>query len=61
MRRTPPFEKSQELEFEYVLAEKLRMTVGEMRERMSGEEFAHWAVFHGRRAQREEMARLRAK
>lgn len=35
------------------------MTVDEMRQRMGGEEFAYWAVYYGRKAQREELARLR--
>lgn len=48
------------MEFEYFLADKLKMTVGEMRERMSNDELVRWSVFHGRRAQREELAAKKA-
>jgi hypothetical protein len=48
------------LEFEYFLADRLKMTVGEMRERMSNDELVRWSVFHGRKAQREELAQKRA-
>lgn len=37
------------------------MTVVELRERLSGEEFAYWAIFYGRRGQRQELERLKAK
>lgn len=46
-----------DLEFEYFLASELRMTVGEMRHRMSNEEYTGWTVYHGRKAQREQLAR----
>lgn len=49
------FETSDELEFEYYLADRLKMTVGELRDRMSQDEFVRWSVYHGRRAQREEL------
>lgn len=45
-----------DLEFEYFLAQKLSMTVGEMRERMSGEEYTGWSVYFGRKTQREQLA-----
>lgn len=32
------------------------MTVSELRTRMDQGEFVRWAVYHGRKAQREEMA-----
>lgn len=35
------------------------MTVGDLRARMSGDEFTHWAIYYGRRAQREQLARLK--
>lgn len=43
--------------FEYVLAERLRMTVGRMRREMSSLEFQTWAVYLGIRAQEMELAR----
>lgn len=45
------------LEFEHFLCHELGgMTVEEMRERMSNEEFVRWGVYFGRKAQREELA-----
>lgn len=49
-----------DLEFDYVLAEKLGMTVGELRRRMSQAEWLGWYVYLGRKAQRREMAQLMA-
>jgi hypothetical protein len=37
------------------------MTVAELRDRMSGDEFARWAVYQGRKAQREQLAMAKAK
>lgn len=60
--REPPkatylrFEDDPELEMEYFVAEQLGMTVGELRARMSSEEFMGWAVYFGRKAQRRELA-----
>lgn len=45
-----------ELEFEFFLAQKLGRTVTELRE-MPGWEFTGWAVYYGRKAQREQVAR----
>lgn len=45
-----------ELEFEFYLAERLRMTVAELRRRMSQHEFLQWSVYLGRKAQRQELA-----
>ena len=53
------FETTPGLEFEFFLAEKLGVMVGDLRERMSGDEFTHWAIYYGRRAQREQLARLK--
>lgn len=39
------------------LATKLSMTVAELRERMSNEEFQRWGVYYGRLAQRQELER----
>ena len=55
-------EHSPTLEFEHFLCSKLGgMTVEEMRERMSNEEFVRWSVYYGRKAQREELAMKSAK
>lgn len=35
------------------------MTVGELRERMSSDEFMRWNVYYARKAQRDELERLR--
>lgn len=48
-----------DLEFEHFLAVELGMTVGELRRRMSAEEFMRWTVYYGRKAQRAEMERSR--
>lgn len=54
------FEADTELEFEFYLAQKLTMTVGELRERMSADEFLRWHIYYARKAQREELASKRA-
>lgn len=48
------------LEFDHYLAERLGMTVADMRRRMSAEEWMRWGVYYGRKAQRQEMEQLRA-
>ena len=42
--------------FDFFLADRLRMTVAEMRERMSNAEYVKWCAFHALRLQREELA-----
>lgn len=37
------------------------MTVGELRERMSADEFMRWNVYYARKAQREELETAKAK
>lgn len=37
------------------------MTVAELENTMSNDEFVRWAVYHGRRAQRDELNALKAK
>lgn len=49
------FEADPELEMEFFVAEQLGMTVGELRARMSSEEFLGWAVYFGRKSQRREL------
>lgn len=48
-------ESSPDLEFDYYLAERLHMTVAEMRERISGEEYLGWCIYYGRKGQRIEL------
>lgn len=49
-------EESPTLEFEFFLAQKLSMTVDELRHRMGAEEFMHWQIYYGRLAQEQELA-----
>ncbi|MFI1195515.1 hypothetical protein ACH4T9_19970 [Micromonospora sp. NPDC020750] len=51
------FDAEPELEFEFFLADRLGRTVEELRESMTQDEFVRWSVFHGRKAQRAELAR----
>jgi allophanate hydrolase subunit 2 len=50
-----------ELEFEHYLAERLGMTVGDMRRRMSMAEFITWSIYYQRKAQRIELERAKAR
>lgn len=50
------FESDEALEFEYYLADRLKTTVRQLREEMPAAEFMGWQVYHGRRAQRDELA-----
>lgn len=43
------------------LAQKLGMTVARLRTELSSQEFVQWGVFYARKAQREELERLKAK
>jgi|GEM_PF-3152263 len=36
------------------------MTVAELRQRMSADEFLRWGIYYARKAQREELERLKA-
>jgi hypothetical protein len=64
--RAPPkatfqrFEASPDLEFDYLLAEKLGMLVADLRERMTGDEYLGWTVYFQRKAQRAELAAKKA-
>lgn len=53
-------EQEPDLEFTYYLADRLRMTVSELVNRVSNAEFLHWAMYHGRKAQRSELAQKMA-
>ena len=46
--------------FEFVLAEALGMTVDELRDRMSNQEFTQWAAFYRWRAAQRELAQMEA-
>lgn len=46
-----------DVEFDYVLAETLSMTVGEVRE-MPAAEYVGWSVYLGRKAQRQQLASM---
>lgn len=41
-----------------MLAEKLGMTVTDMRANMPGDEYLGWSVYYGRKAQRMQLARM---
>lgn len=49
-------EQNPAIEFEFFLASKLGRTVDELRQQMSSDEFAGWAVYYGREAQRRQLA-----
>jgi allophanate hydrolase subunit 2 len=53
-------ETSPELEFEFYLATKLHMTVGQLRAGMTQNEFVQWAIYYQRLAQQMELQRLEA-
>lgn len=57
----PTFEASPDLEFEFYLADRLSMTVAHLRATMDEGEFVRWSIFHGRKAQRQELAHKMAK
>ena len=45
---------------EFYLADRLSMTVDQLRRSMSSDEFLRWSVYHARRAQRIELEHLKA-
>lgn len=55
------FDADPELEFEFYLADRLGMTVDRLRAEMTQDEFVRWSVYHGRIAQRRELAMKTAK
>lgn len=50
------FETDSDFHLDFFLAERLHMTVGELRERMPLEEWVAWGVYFGRKAQQRELA-----
>lgn len=53
-------EDDPELEFEFFLAQKLSMTVAEMRARMGSDEFVLWSRYFARKAQQEQLQNMMA-
>lgn len=49
-------EHDETLEFEFYLADRLKTTVRRLREEMPMAEFLGWQIYHGRKAQRAELA-----
>jgi hypothetical protein len=54
------FEASNELEFEFYLAQKLSRTVEELRS-MQNDEFIRWGIYYARIAQRQELENAKLK
>jgi hypothetical protein len=54
------FRDGPDAEFELFLAQKLGMTRARLREEMSADEFLRWQMYYARKAQREELERLKA-
>lgn len=50
-----------DLEFEHFLALELGMLVEDLRRRMTQQEYMRWTIFYARRAQRQELERLRGR
>lgn len=55
-RRTKAFDEDPDSEYDFWLARKLGMSVHEMRERISNDEWVSWHAYDGRMAQRRELA-----
>lgn len=55
------FDDDPDTEFEFLLAERLGMTVARLRDEMTCDEFMRWGVYLGRKAQRRELAAQKAK
>lgn len=55
-RPTKAFETDGALDFEFYLADRLKLTVAQLRQQMSADEFMRWGVWHGRRAQVQQLA-----
>lgn len=53
-------EQTPGLEFEFYLATRLHMTVGQIRRDMAHEEFVMWSTYYARLAQQQELERLKA-
>lgn len=60
-RRCTGFLLDPDFEFEFYLAEQLKMTVADLRDRIGQREFLEWQVYYGRQAQKQELEQLKAK
>ncbi len=49
-----------DLDFEFGLANELKMTVAQLRNEMSAQEFMQWQIWHGRKRQHEELEQRKA-
>lgn len=49
------FDRDDDLELEFYVADRLGMTVARLRAEMGNDEFVRWAVYHGRKAQRAQL------
>ncbi len=49
-------ETEPDFHFDFFLAEKLRMTVADLRSRITVEEYVTWSVYYGRQAQDRQLA-----
>jgi hypothetical protein len=52
-------ENDSELEAEFVVAHELHMTVQQLREDMTHNEFVHWVMYFNRKVQKEELVSMR--
>lgn len=55
------FDADGDLEFEHYLASQLKMTVSDLRRRMSHAEFVRWNIYYARIAQRQELEQAKQK
>lgn len=55
------FDDDPSLEYDFFLADSLKMSVAEMRETVSADEWLRWSIYHGRVAQKRELAVDQAK
>lgn len=53
------FETNPSFHFDFFLAEKLGMTVHELRARMSAQEWLEWSIYYGRAAQQRQLAQAK--
>lgn len=58
-RHTKALESNPDLEFDFFLAAKLHMTVADLRERMSNQEWQYWSIYYARIAQREQLRAMK--
>lgn len=65
--RVPPkakwirFETDDLFHFEFFLAERLHLTVRELRQTLDMDELVSWSVYYGRKAQQKQLAAMQAR